>query len=187
MRTCKIACSAILLFSFFLFNQAFGADVAKIGIVDFQRILDTSSAGKSARAEITKQGKQMEAELKKKGAEIEERRKKFDQEALVMKKDIRDQKERELRISINDIKVLQKKYMDDFKKFENRWVGRIQDEVIDIIEEVGKSEGYLLIVEKRGGGILYAPTTIDMTDKVIRKYNAQFAKKMSRENKEKKK
>ena len=105
----------MLLFGFFLITPAFGADVAKIGIVDFQRILDTSSAGKAARAEINKRGKQMEAELKKRGAEIEERRKKFEQESLVMKRDVREQKERELRISINDLKVLQKKYMDDFK------------------------------------------------------------------------
>ena len=40
------------------------ADVAKIGVVDFKKILETSNAGKSAQAEINKHGKKMEEDLK---------------------------------------------------------------------------------------------------------------------------
>ena len=60
MQMCKTAFCAILIFFFYLGQVSYGADVAKIGVVDFQRILDVSSAGKAARAEITKRGKKME-------------------------------------------------------------------------------------------------------------------------------
>jgi outer membrane protein len=53
----------------------FCADVAKIGVVEFQRLFENSDAGKEIKAEITTQGKKMEAELKEKGAEIEELKK----------------------------------------------------------------------------------------------------------------
>jgi len=66
----------VTLFTFFLATfSSFGADVAKIGVVDFQRILVTSSAGKASQAEITKQGKAMEAELRKNQEELEEMKK----------------------------------------------------------------------------------------------------------------
>jgi len=45
---------------------------------------------------------------------------------------------------------------------------------LEIIEEIGKSEGYLLIMDKRG--VLYSPSTIDITDQVVKKYNAKYSK-----------
>lgn len=156
------------------------ADVAKIGVIDFQRILETSSAGKFAQAEINKKGKQMEADLKQRGAHIEDLKQRLEREALVMSKEMREQRERELRINVGDFKQLQNKYMQEFKQFENRLVERIRKEVMDLIQEIGKSGGYLMIVERRTGEVLYHPTSVDATDALIQKYNSEFAKTSGR-------
>ncbi|MBN1931216.1 MAG: OmpH family outer membrane protein [Desulfobacterales bacterium] len=181
MRTCKIA-FIVTIFSFFCISMSsYAADVAKIGVVDFQRILETSSAGKDAQIEINKQGKKMEADLKEKGDEIEELKKKLERETLVMSKEMREEKEREVRIKINDFKTLQKKYLDDFKGFEAKLVRRIQEAVFNLVDDIGKKEGYLLIVEKRQGGVLYAPNSIDITDQLIQQYNTEFSKTADKE------
>jgi outer membrane protein len=168
--------TTMITFCFFV-ASSYGADVAKIGVVDLQRILETSSVGKMAKAEISKRGEKMEADLKRKGEAIEELRKKLEREALVMSKEMRVEKEREVRININDFKSLQKKYMADFKQYEKGLVSRIQKEVLEIVAKIGKKEGFLLILEKREGGVMYSPNTIDITDKLIQQYNAGFAKK----------
>ena len=62
---------------FFLTGVSPASDVAKIGVVDFQKILEVSKACKSEQVEINKQGKQMETDLKDKGAEIENIEKKI--------------------------------------------------------------------------------------------------------------
>jgi outer membrane protein len=77
---------------FLLAGSALGADVAKIGVVEFQRLFENSDAGKEIKAKITTQGKKMEAELKEKGAEIEELKKRLEREALVMSKEMREEK-----------------------------------------------------------------------------------------------
>lgn len=177
MRTYKMAFVTTMITFCFFVASSYGADVAKIGVVDLQRVLDTSSAGKTAKAEISKRGNKMEADLKKKGEAIEELRKKLEREALVMSKEMRTEKEREFRIKINDLKSLQKKYMADFKQYEAGLVKRIRNEVSEIVTKIGKKEGFLLILEKREGGIMYSPNTIDITDKLIQQYNAGFAKK----------
>jgi outer membrane protein len=164
------------VFCFCLLASSYGADVAKIGIVDFERILKTSSAGKKATAEINNQGKKIEADLKKRGEEIEATKNKLEREALVMSKEMREEKEREIRIKINDFKSLQKRYVAEFKEQEKRLVGRIQDEILAIIDEMGKQEGFLLVLEKREAGVMYSPNTIDITDRVIQKYNVNFAR-----------
>jgi len=178
MRTCKGTFVAIVIcFCLLASASSYGADVAKIGIVNFQRILETSSAGKKAMAEVNKRGKKIETDLKKKGEEIEAKKDKLEREALVMSKEMREEKEREIRININDFKSLQKKYVAEFKGHEERLVGRIQREVLQIITEMGKKEGFLLILEKREAGVMYFPNTIDITDRLIQKYNADFASK----------
>ena len=175
MRTCKVIFVATVM-CFCLLASSYGADVAKIGIVDFQRIIKTSSAGKKATDEINKQGKKIEADLKKKGEKIEAAKNKLEREALVMSKEMREEKEREIRINVNDFKTLQKRYVAEFKEHEKRLVGRIQEEMLTIIDEMGKQEGFLLILEKREAGVMYSPNTIDITDRLIQKYNANFAR-----------
>ena len=153
------------------------ADVAKIGVVDFQKILQNSSAGKYAQAEINKKGKEMESELAKKGAGIEERKKQIEKESLVMSKEMREEKQREIRIQINDLKVMQQRFTREFKAFENRLVQRIRTDVLKIVDGIGKSEGYLMIVERKTGEVIYSPTSVDITDAFIQNYNKTFSVK----------
>jgi len=175
----------LIIFLGLLFFASFAeaADVAKIGVVDFQKILENSSAGKYAQAEINKKGKQMESELAKKGANIEERKKQIEKESLVMSKEMREENRREIRIHINDLKVMQKRYTREFKAFENRLVQRIRKDVIKIVIEMGKSGGYLMIVEKKTGEVIYIPTSVDVTDAFIQNYNKTFSVKPSGQKK----
>jgi len=182
MRAFKVVLvTAMVSFSFFVVS-AYGADVAKIGVVNFQKILETSNAGKEAMAEISKQGKKMEADLNSKGLEIEEVKKKLEREALVMSKEMREEKEREIRIKINDIKTLRKRYESNLRDVQKRLVNRIRKELLELVKDVGKKGGYLLIIENIG--VLYSPKTIDITDEIIQKYNVSFDKKTKVEKKE---
>ncbi len=75
--------------------------------------------------------------------------------------------------------------MGDFRLQESRLLNRIQKEVVQIVEKIGKQEGYLLIVDKRT--VVYSPGTINISDKVIKKYNAIYAGKLNSKEKNKKK
>lgn len=170
-----------MVFSICIFAApSFGADVAKIGVVDFQTILEKSDAGKMAKAEINKHGKELEDDLKKKGKEIDEIKNKLEREALVMSKEMREEKEREIRINTNDFKILQNKYTADLRQLEAKLVKNIHKDVVELITEIGKKEGFLIIFEKREAGVMYSPDTIDMTDRLIQEYNSIFAKKASK-------
>jgi len=173
-------CIKIILISLFtsliMIFPLFADNLNKIGIVDFQKILETSKVGKAAQKEIKSEGEKMEETLKEKGAEIEALKKKLERDALVIDRDTRAEREREIRIKINDIKALQKKYMSDFRDLEARMIDRIRTQLIDIIENIGKKDGYLLIMEKNQAGVLYSPNTVDITEKVIRLYNKKVEK-----------
>jgi len=187
MRIKKIFVCVIIFFFFPLVICSYGADVAKIGLVDFQRLLKLSTAGKQAMAELNGMGKGMEADLKKREAEIEKLKKDYEREALVMNKETRDQKERDLRIKINDFKSLATKYKKDLRTVELEKTQKMQKDVYEIVQKIGKKEGYLLIVEKLEGGVLYFPNSIDITDKVVLQYNASYAQESDKGSNIKKK
>jgi len=164
----------LLTAALFLFGSlipSLAADASKIGIVDFQKILADSSTGKQAKAEINKKGKELEASLKEKGMEIEELKNKIQRESLVMSKEKREEKQRELRIKINDFKSLQKNYTEKFKQMEGRLVNKIKKEVLDIAKKIGEQQDYLMILERNEAGAIYFSDSLDITDAVIEAYN----------------
>ena len=160
-----------VLFSFFLAFNVFAADVAKIGVIDFQKILKVSDAGKAAFSTIKDEGEKMESDLKKKREEIEELKKKIERESLVMSKEMREEKGRDFRIKINDLKSLEKTYQAKLYALEKRHIGQFKKDIFEIAGEIGKKKKYILIVDK--AATIYYPDSLDITDAVIKKYNAK--------------
>lgn len=175
MRNFKLIFCISCIAVFFLFDFSLAADVAKIGVVDLQRVMETSDAGKAAQAQIKKQRDKMESDLKAKGAEIEQIRQRLEREAMVMSKESREEKEREARIKLNDFKTLQKRYRNELQVLEKKLVSELRDDTISLVDEIGKKEGYLLIITRVG--VLYSPKTIDITDQLIKRLNERYAKK----------
>jgi outer membrane protein len=52
-----------------------------------------------------------------------------------MSKDMREQKEREFRIKVNDIKTLQKKYEVELQGIQKKLMAGLQSETLEIIDE----------------------------------------------------
>ncbi len=174
MRANKIACVIWCLVIVFFSSFSLAADVAKIGVIDLQKVLEISAAGKAIQTELKKMNEKMGADLQKKGAEIEKIQKRLERESMVMSKEMREEKEREQRIKVNDFKTLQKKYRAELQKVQVKLMQQLQTDVTTITREIGKKEGYLLIMDKRG--VIYAPQSVDLSDKLIRQLNAKFAK-----------
>ncbi len=178
MRSLKIF-SGVLIITFCLFAvSSYSAEVAKIGIVDFQRILMESTPGKKVQAEIKKKGEAMEQDLKSKGSDINKLQEDLQREQLVLSKERLEEKERDFRIRLNDLKSLKKKYENEMRKLTYINTDKIRKELFEVAESFGKKEGFMLIIEKTEAGVVYYPKDkMDVTDKLIQLYNAEAAKK----------
>lgn len=179
MRFLKTSITIVCLVSCLFISKAFAADVAKIGLIDIQKILSASDAGKVANDKMNAKFKELEDDLKAKGAAIDEEKARYEREAAVMSQEARAEKERELKIKVLDFQDLEKKYKTDINAYQTALMSQFRLDVLTVVEEMGKKEGFLLILEKREGGVVYNPSTIEITDKVIQKYNEEFAKKQN--------
>jgi outer membrane protein len=157
---------------------SYGADIIKIGIVDTQKILDTSLLGKKMKNELNKLHTGFSADLDAKGKEIEKLQREIDKISISNQslseadKDKLENKNRELKIKIYDAETLEEKYQNDFNKQEIKRLKYVTKIVGEIISEIGKKEGYLLIKNKRG--TLFSPGERDFTDKVIKLLDSRY-------------
>ena len=94
---------------------------------------------------------------------------------MVMSKEKRGEKEREFRIKLNDLKSLEKRYRGELQVLEKKLSKELRKEVFALVGEIGKKEGYLLIINNFN--VMYAPGSIDITDELIKQLNARDAKK----------
>ncbi len=167
---------SMMIFFFGMIPGGLCADVAKIGVFNFQKILSESSAGKMVQKEISTKGNELQTKLKTEKDQLDELKKAFEREALVLSPEKQQEKQREFRIRVNDFKKMQEDFAKGFKQLEVQLINKIQNEVFEITDEMGKREGYLLILEKKTAGVVYAPDQIDITDQIIKIYNLKVAK-----------
>ena len=168
----KVAFTALLA-SLVLAPAAVGAqENLPVGFVDMQRALNESATGKAAleRLKALMEGKQME--LQKEKELIEQKKDELDKQGLLLNETTRRERE-------DDIRRMERNHTRKFSdtkeelgREEAKYTAGIRTDLLKIIEELGKEEGYTLILEKQFSAILYAPDSIDLTDKVIKRYDA---------------
>lgn len=154
---------------------SFAADGMKIGIVDVQKILMESDAGKDAQAKISSRGKDMESKLKTQGESIEGLQKNLEKEKLVMNPEQFETKQREVRTKVINFKDQQRNFMEDLKKMEAKALSEIRDDILSVIDEIGKAEGYNMVLERRD--VLFFQADKDITPQIITAYNKKYASK----------
>jgi outer membrane protein len=148
---------------------AAAADV-KIAVVNLQTVLETSVAGKAAQDQLKSQRDKLEADLKQKGSELQELEKRLQRDSMVMSKETREDKEREFRIKASDFQALQKKYRSDLQDLERQLMGDLQKDISALVSEIGKKEGYQLVISSIG--VLYSHPSIDITARLVQDLNA---------------
>jgi len=173
----KKVITIVFIFIFMgIIPEVFCADVAKIGVFNFQKILTDSSAGKMVQKQISAKGNKLQKKLKTEKNQLDELRKAIERESLVLSPEKLKEKQRDFRIRVNDLKKMQEEFAQEFKRLEVKLINQIQKEVFEISDAIGKKAGYLLIFERKTAGIVYHPAQLDITDQIIKKYNLQISK-----------
>lgn len=167
----------IIVCCFGFTSSSYSADVAKIGIFNFQNILNESSAGKIIQKQIADKNTESRNQLINEKKQIDKMKKDFQREVLVLGVEKQNEKTREIRIRENDFIQLEQQLAQGFKQLQNDLLNTFQKDVSEVVTEIGKKEGYLLILEKKQSGVVYSLDHIDITDTIIKQYNKKTAKK----------
>lgn len=145
----------------------------QIGYVDVQRILARSSAGVAAREQIEREKATMQKEVDGKRAELEKLREDLEKKGVLLSAEARKEKQEALERRVRDLRRLVDDYQKELEKKEQGFLQKVLQELSGVIERYGKQRGYLMIVERRGAGVLYGSPQADITDEIIKAYDQE--------------
>ncbi|MEO8277555.1 MAG: OmpH family outer membrane protein [Thermoanaerobaculia bacterium] len=143
----------------------------KTAVIDVQRLVTDSVAGKEALARLKKLQDDKIAEGKAKNDEIDGLRKRLNDGRLSLADDKIADLEKQLDEKVTGMRRFQEDAERDFNKSRETTFGDIEKQVFPVIEKFGKEGGYTFIFNKFQSGLLYADDAADVTDQIIQRFD----------------
>ncbi|HEY7514460.1 MAG TPA: OmpH family outer membrane protein [Vicinamibacteria bacterium] len=151
---------------------ALAAAEQKIGVVDLQRALNEVDEGKAAKALLKKDFDEKQKQLDGRKAEFDKLQADFEKQAVVMSDAAKKEKATDLDKRARELQGLFVQLQKDLSDREREATKGIFDRMATIVREIAQADGLAVVLE-RGAGVVYATSSLDLTDEVIRKYNAR--------------
>src|SRR5262245_45561872 len=153
------------------------AAASRIAFVDLQRVLVRSQAGVAAREQLEREKAQMEKEISNRQQEIDKLREDLEKKGSLLNPEARREREEALERKRRDGARITDDFRRDLARKEQQLLLRLQQDLVGVIEKLGKQKGYYMIVERRGAGVLYSAPEADLTDEIIRAYDQESGAK----------
>jgi outer membrane protein len=150
------------------------ADNVKIAYVDLRRALNETTEGKAAMNKLTKLKDKLQKKIEKEEKQIMEMKETLEKQQSILNKDAMQKKVEEYYRSVNE---LQQSYMRFQKELTAKEAELTQDILMKmqaILAQIGKTEGYTMIYDMSSGAVVWGPAHLDLTDRLIQKYNAEY-------------
>ena len=179
MRICKVVL-AVFLFLIFA-NQAWAAEVVKLGFFDKQAIVDRSDMGKEGLATIKAEMKPIYEKLEATRQEIKELKEEFKKKEPIWSDEMKKSKYFEIVSMEKRLEQDVEQANRSLSKRERELLTPLQAKVLEIVAKIGKEGGYTMIFEIPGAGIWYAPDSLNLTEMIIQELNAASATEKTEE------
>lgn len=156
---------ALLALTTFVFSEV------KIGIINPQVVLQNSVKGKAVIEKLRSlnMSKQKKYEVMQKEIDT------LEKEALspALNQDARDKKTMDLQNKRTEIKRFAEDAQKESMAQQQKEFESLQRDLMPIIEKIAKGDGFSLVLDLNTAGVTYFEPAIDITDRVIKAYNAE--------------
>ena len=153
-------------------GSVWAADL-KIAYVDMQRVINECHAGGEAKKVITQDGEKFQRLIAEKQKELQTLKESIEKQALMLTPDARANKEREYQTKLREFQRWGEDTRNELAQKQTQMERTISVGLIEVVQKIGTNEGYTLILEKNESIVVFASKPIDITDQVIKAYDAQ--------------
>lgn len=147
------------------------AQELKIGVVNVPVLMDRAPQTKAAMDALQEEFAPRQREFVAKQKELEDLTAKIQKDVSVMGETERRNAEKNLRDLQRDVARLQQEFREDLELRQNEALGNLQRSLLKEVQDYAQANGYDLIV---GDGVLFASTSVNITEEVLRTVEANF-------------
>ena len=163
------------------------AKAQKIAVVDIQRALLETEDGRKAKARLKKLFEKRQQTLDKQQTDLKSMQENLQKQKSVLSQEVFAKKLQAYQKALQELQVTYMEFQKELAAKEADLTKDILARMQRIGRHIGQKDGYALIVDKGGAGVLYVPTSYDLTDVLIQRYNAGEGKGAAKRSKSKKK
>lgn len=153
-------------------GSVWAADL-KMAYVDIQRAVNECNAGKDAKKVITKDVEKFQRLIAEKQKELQTIKESSEKQTLMMTPDARANKEKEYQNKLREFQRWGEDSQNEINQKRMEMERNISAGLLKVIQKVGADEGYTLILEKNENIVLFVSKALDITDRVIKAFDAQ--------------
>jgi Skp family chaperone for outer membrane proteins len=159
--------AALIVLSAFAFAEF------KLGIINPQAVLQSSAKGKEAIGRL----QTMQLEKQKKYEAMQKAIDALEKESMspALNAEAREKKNQDLANKRIEIKRFAEDAQKESMAAQQKEFEKIQADLMPLIEKVAKDNGFSLILDLTTSGVTYFDPAIDITEKVVKAYDAQSA------------
>jgi outer membrane protein len=166
--TLLLALAAILVSSTGAQDEAL-----KIGVVDVDAVLNATEAGRAAREELSRKQREAESQVQPMMERYNNLKEELKGKKYVLSEEALFEKQVELAELQNKIENKLKELEGQLKIDQGRMLAPLETRLREIIQDVGKEQGFTLILRRDAPGLMYRREALDITDIVVERFNKQ--------------
>jgi outer membrane protein len=141
-----------------------GPATVKVGVIDLERTLYDTPAGKRASEAFEKARKAKQDELDKKQKDLQKAAADLDKQAAVLKPDVLKTKKEELEKKFVELQQLYMKLEKDLAGERAKLIQDLLKKASPIVADIAKAEGVHVIVDQ--SAVVWADPAVDLTDEL---------------------
>ncbi len=175
MRRAKSLIPLILSFVLTLAAVSFAQQTLKIAIVNSQKAFETSIEGKKAMAQMQDRDAKVKADIQKMDDAIRALENRLNTGRLTMTQEALMAASADLEKKQTERKRYEEDATRESQQFGASLVSRLRSDMVSIIDVLAKERGYDLVLDLGTSGVVTFNPAIDITDEVVRRYDASKA------------
>ena len=162
-----------ILFAVMLISGSALAAQPSIAVLDVQKVVAESDAGKAAQEEMSKKMKELQAKFKKEEDALMALQKEIEKKSSVWSAEVKEQKTREFQKKRRELQGKSEDARFELNKLKEDRLEPILKNLREVVETIGKTKKYTVILDDKAG-VLYNDESVNITDSVIKALNKKM-------------
>jgi len=149
----------------------------KVAFVDLQRAMNEVADGRQAKAKLKKEFDTRQKQLDERQEELKQLQADLQAKGDAMSDEARRKAQQEMDQKLMDVSKLYAQLQKELTQKEHDATKGIFARMSNLIRSIAEAEGVAMVFEKTDSALMYAQPSLDLTNELIRRYNASGGSK----------
>lgn len=144
----------------------------KVAVVNMQKAIQATTAGKKAKTELEGDFEKKKKELQKKEADLKKMQEDIEKKKSVLSEEVLVKKQEEFREEMMKFQQVVNKNQTEIQKKEQELTQPILEKMKKTIDKMAKDKGYAMVLENNAM-VLFVDASHDLTDEVVKAFEKE--------------